>query len=386
MGPSRSRRRRLHFRPFHWSTSRDRPVMPGCLFRQLTRTSVAVFLSLAVDAPIAGAQATLADWDLICFCNSRVSTPHFVVRMDSNGAILYAARISITREQLTRAGVPATSTAIQLLRDWGLLTQRGDTLRTAFPVLGGDRITQLRTDLRAAASAMLPRLRPSVDSITAALVARGTPQAAYAVVFSYVLDHLVWERFGDAAAVPSQIDVEHPFWNGAFWAVNPKRVNAPGTNSYPIDSTSVLVTWTDSTLDLLRPLQAPATVTALARAARAPNAADIPESLRPYALFNRDGAPGFAVVRTSEDHALMHASQSLATQVADGVRAWLRGVSMGSRLDTADPRLALLVTYHEFMWELLDALEASGAVTKPPILRSAPRAELVAPLITVITK
>lgn len=335
---------------------------------------------------MASAQATLADWDLICFCNSRVSTPHFVVRMDGNGAILYAARSSITREQLTRAGVPATSTAIQLLRDWGLLTQRGDTLRTAFPVLGSDRMTQLRHDLRAAASAMLPRLRPSVDSITAALATRGTPQAAYAVVFSYVLDHLVWEDFGDAAAVPAQIDVEHPFWNGAFWAVSPKRVNAPGTNSHRTDSTSVLVTWTDATLDLLRPLQAPATVASLARAARMANADDIPESLRPYALFRRDGAPAFAVVRTSENDALMRASHSLATQVADGVRVWLRDVDVGSRLDTADPRLALLVAYHEFMWELLDTLEASGAVTKPPILRSAPRAALVAPLITVITK
>jgi hypothetical protein len=354
--------------------------------RQLTVTAFAVFLSLAADARVAAAQNTLADWDLICFCNSRVSTPQFVVRMDANGIILYAARNGTTLEQLTRAGVPATSTAIQLLREWGLLTQRGDTLRTAFPVLGGDRMTTLRRDLRVAANAMLPPLRPSVDSITAALAARGTSQSAYAVVFSYVLDHLVWEEFGEAADVPAQIDLEHPFWNGAFWAVSPKRTNAPGTNSYRADSTSILVMWTDSTLDLLRPLQSRANVTSIVRVLRSANAGDMPESLRPYALFRRDGSPGFAVVRTGGDDELTRASRSMATQVADGVRLWLRGVDVPERLDTRDPRLALLVTYHEFMWELLDALEASGAVTKPAILRSSPRAELVAPLITLLTK
>ncbi len=354
--------------------------------RQLIASGCGVLIALGAEAPVAAAQGTLADWDLICFCNSRVSTPHFVVKMDANGAILYAARNGITREQLTQAGVPATSTAIQLLRDWGLLTQRDDTLRTAFPVLGGERMTALRRDLRAAANAMLPGLRPSVDSITAALASRGTPESAYAVVFSYVLDHLVWDQFGDAADVPAQIDVEHPFWNGAFWAVSPTRLNAPGTNSYHADSTTVLVAWTDSTLELLRPLQSRANVALLARALDPPGARDIPESLRPYALFRRDGSPAFAVVRTRDDDALTRASHSLATQVAEGVRAWLGDVDIGARLDTRDPRLALLVTYHEFMWELLGVLEASAAVTKPAILRGRPRADLVAPLIIVLMK
>jgi hypothetical protein len=304
--------------------------------------------------------------------------------MEANGAILYAAQNGITRKQLASSGVPASSTAIQLLLDWGLLTQRSDTLRTAFPVLGGDRMTALRRDMRIAANSMLPRLRPLVDSITAVLTARGTPQSAYAIVFSYVLDGLVWEQFGDAADVPAQIDVEHPFWNGAFWAVNPKRTNPPGTNSYRADSASIRVLWTDSLLDLLRPLQSDANRTALGRALRLGNVNDIPESLRPYALFRGDGSPAFAVVRSAGDDELARAARSLASQVANGVRLWLRGVDIERRLDTHDPRLALLVTYHEFMWEFLNALEAAGAVTKPMILRSTPRAELVAPLIVFV--
>lgn len=359
-------------------------MMPGRQSRHLAVVTFAVCFSCAAPPRVAPAQVTLADWDLVCFCNSRVNTPHFIVRMEANGAILYAARNGITRQQLGSTGVPASSTAIQLLRDWGLLTPRGDTLRTALPVLGGDRMTMLRRDLRGAADSMLPRLRPLVDSITAVLAARGTPESAYAVVFSYILDGLVWEEFGDAADVPAQLDVAHPFWNGAFWAVHPKRMNAPGTNAYWVDSVGMRVMWTDSTLALLRPVQSSANRTALARALRSANVNDIPESLRAYALFRGDGSPAFAVVSSVEDDELAQASRSLARQVAEGVHRWLRGVDMSERLDTRDPRLALLVTYHEFMLELLDALEAAGAVTKPAVLRAPLRAELVAPLIVVV--
>lgn len=103
-----------------------------------------------------------------------------------------------------------------------------------------------------------------------------------------------------------------------------------------------------------------------------------------YALFRSDGLPAFAVVSSRENDELTRTSHSLAVQVADGVRLWLRDVNLAERLDTHDPRLALLVTYHEFMWELLDALGAAGAVTKPTILRSTPRAELIAPLIVIV--
>src|SRR5262245_12222541 len=147
--------------------SRRRLVTPLRPSRPRTGMMFAMVLWLAVDVRVAAAQTTLADWDLICFCNSRVSTPHFVVKMEANGAILYAARNGMTRDQLARSGVPATNTAIQLLLDWGLLAQQGDTLKTAFPVLDADRMTAFRRDLRAAATAMLPRLRPSVDSISA---------------------------------------------------------------------------------------------------------------------------------------------------------------------------------------------------------------------------
>jgi hypothetical protein len=65
----------------------------------MTSSCARLVVSLLALTPfVLGAQATsLADFDLICFCNSRVSTPHFVVRMDDNGAILYTARAGATR-------------------------------------------------------------------------------------------------------------------------------------------------------------------------------------------------------------------------------------------------------------------------------------------------
>jgi hypothetical protein len=223
-------------------------------------------------------------------------------------------------------------------------------------------MTTLRRELAAQARTLLPALMPEVRTIMASLSANGMSHSAYSVVFSYVLDGLVWQQFGDAADVRAQIDAEHPFWNGAFWAVSPKRGNAPGTNSYRVDdSTRVLMTWTDSTLALLRPLQDKAALTS----------------------FVSRG--GLLVLDERRDTPLMRSSRAMAHDVADAMRAWVSHADLEKLEDTRDPRLGLLIAYHEFMWELLDALVADGVLQPPALLAPpVPSTRDVAPLIIVL--
>src|SRR3954468_16129691 len=114
------------------------PSNPGTsaehrLSRLSRRFIVVGLLILAVTPSRALAQAapSIGDWDLVCFCNSRVRTPHFIVQMDNNGEILYAARAGTTREALQRAGIRASESQLRLLEDWSLLSDSAGVLRTA---------------------------------------------------------------------------------------------------------------------------------------------------------------------------------------------------------------------------------------------------------------
>jgi hypothetical protein len=83
----------------------------------------------------------LSQWDLICFCVTSVNTPHFAVRADTNGRILYLAQNPITKAQLQQdLGVPVLESQLALLSDWRLLKHDGETYVTNIPILGPEKI------------------------------------------------------------------------------------------------------------------------------------------------------------------------------------------------------------------------------------------------------
>lgn len=344
---------------------------------------------LLLGGSVSAQTGSIRDWDLICFCNSRTSTPHPVVRMDNNGAILFAAKDGVSLAGLKSLGIPITESQVRLLEDWSLVAERDGVLRTAFPVLGAERIVALRGELRQLARKTVSSLRPLVDSIVRNVSGRGYPEASYAVVFSYVLDGLVWDRlWPDSTLVSDRITVERPFWNGAFWAVDPKRSNAPGTNSARgDDSTLVLLTWTDATLPLLRTVQQRDNLNGLIQALRTGSAQPIPAALEPYGFIRPDGKPGVLVIRERDGDLLSRLSLALADNVAREMTQWLATAGIAERLGTSNPGLGVLIAYHEFMWELLDELVDSGMVRKPPVLElAAPAPADVRPLITLVVK
>src|SRR3954452_10067825 len=91
-------------------------------------------IALFAAAPAPADPADLKEFGLICFCTSRVATPHGLVRTGNNGRVLLLARRGATKSQIISAGEPASDAQLAKLRKWGLLTRKGARYRTAFPV------------------------------------------------------------------------------------------------------------------------------------------------------------------------------------------------------------------------------------------------------------
>src|SRR3954447_23386954 len=102
---------------------------------QFNRIFLAISTVAASPVQAQSVPADLNQFGLICFCNSRVATPHFIIPLDDNGRVLFLARNGATREQLAQAGAPISASQIQLLKDWELLAEKDKVLKTAFPVL-----------------------------------------------------------------------------------------------------------------------------------------------------------------------------------------------------------------------------------------------------------
>src|SRR6185295_10917128 len=102
---------------------------------------------------------------------------------------------------------------------------------------------------------------------------------------------------------------------------------------------------------------------ALLRALHGGNLALLPSDIAALGLLRPDGTPAVVVIRRHDPIAVT--GQALAGAVASDFSAWMRRANLAQQLGVQDAGLATLVGYHEYMWELLDAVVENKVVTVP---------------------
>lgn len=316
--------------------------------------------ALAQDPP-----DDLGKWGLHCFCLTARHTPQRVIRMDDNGRLLRHAVGGATLGELRARGLTVTDSQVLLLRTYGLLDQTGERLTTTFPVIGPEALDPLRARLRQLAKATAPSLADDARAIAEQLRATGYPDHAYAVVFGYALDGLVWDELRLRGALPDiTLDLDHPIWRGAFWALYPERSGVPGTNEARLGDRTIVSVWTDRTsgpLDtLIGPTEGPA-----------------PTAVRPW--LSR--VPTLHAVAGDRIH---EAAQQLAVRTASALMDMPDGKALLAAVPHASRQEAVLILAHEFIWDLMEDLVRVGAIRAPAVLNAVdPTPDQLTPLLFI---
>ena len=280
--------------------------------------------------------ADLARWGLHAFALGARSTPHPIVAMDDNGALLYHARHGATPAELAEHGITPSESRLELLRVYGLIETDGDVVTTAFPVVGPEILDELRPRVRQEAAALVPRIRADVGAIAAELHRRGHPGHDYAVVFGHAVDGLLWDRLRAHGLAPTtELSVERPFWNGAFWAIYPPNEGGAGVNELPGPEATLVMVWTHDTNRALW---------------------DLARTEEGRRLLAAPTAQNKIPVLAPEDGDVLH-RHSLS--IAETITGALRSTDLLSAIPDATPKESTLVLAHELIWslmrELLDA-------------------------------
>lgn len=327
---------------------------------RLSRLVLLAIPALAASAAQAqDAPADLNQFGLICFCNSRISTPHRLVAMDNNGQLLFAARNGVTREQLQASGIAFTESQLVMLKDWGLLTEKAKRLTTNFPVLEPSRMDALRAKLNPIAEQLVPKVQPDVLAIKAELKRRHQEQWLYAALFSYVLDGKLWNSLESTGNLPNtDISIEHPFWSGTFWAVYPKQDDMPGTNSRRVGDAAADFLWSPATVSESNKLQSSDAVMSWLKA--------LSDHSPAAALPFSGTAP--LVIREYANDPIFTAGVHMANQIGPV----LGSADFSAELPQADASQRLLIATHEFIWILLADLVRTHRIGIPPVLSKGP--------------
>jgi len=314
----------------------------------------------------------LADWSLHCFCIAARRTPDAVIRLDCNGRLLLAASQGIALGELRERGLLVADSQLLLLREFGLIEIEGDQVRTAFPILDPLTITGIRAALRDDAARLVASWDAELAAIHRILSDRNLRNHAFAIVFGYVLDGMLWTLLRYRRAVPeTALTIEQPYWRGAFWALWPPRQASAGTNELRTASARLVMTWTPATAAALAhlardPALAADLLTSGMRAAR--GAAEIQTlHLQGTADGDRWRVPA---IRTGVDGPLAQAGGRMVLAIEASLASFGESAGLDAALRAAgvhDSKIATVIIAHELIWEIAELLIAERKVERPAV-------------------
>ncbi|WP_413334484.1 hypothetical protein ACH82I_17610 [Brevibacterium sp. GP-SGM9] len=305
----------------------------------------------AVSAP----PPDLSEWALHAFCLGARSSPHPVVAMDDNGRILYYAVGGIDMDRLMELGLKPNESQLALMKAYRLLTVEDGRLTTSFPVVGPQVMGELRRDIRAISADVTQSIRRDSEEMCAELARRGHAHHGYAVVFGHAVDGLVWEQLRDQ--LPStKLSLERPFWNGAFWAIHPRRDDAAGVNEHPWSEGTLVSVWSARIAFELRSF--------------------LTESAVGRLTHNADGV--LPVIHSDDSDELHRHGKLIAERLAEAILCDPRSKALSERIVGTHPGESLLIFAHELIWDLMDCLVEATPLVRPRALDngSAPASDL----------
>lgn len=318
------------------------------------------------------------------------SGPQSVLDVDNNVELVFACQTPQDLQTLQSRKIEVTESQLLLLAAWHLLEQDDQgRFQTSFPILGPSKTAELRRMARQAAEKIASELDPDIHRFLNVLESRGWQKNGFTLLFSLVLDGLVWDILEERGTVPPrEISAESPFWAGTVWVLYPQRALSCGTNTVAEGGLAVKINWSPQAIPQMHLLVTGRGMEALFSAARSGGASNDPQVRRMfqgYGLFDEKGTWVVPNLRANaETDPVYGASQRLAARVAERLDEGQRSDAL-QRLIGAGARSDLVIIfYHELMWELLDLLDERNLVHLPGILRGEAQREQVGQLVFIV--
>lgn len=327
-----------------------------------------------------GVVPTFGDYEFHQFITSSGASPQSIVKLDNNGELVLAGVGGKTRAQWQAAGIEFAESQIMLLKAWRLLEEQEDVLRTTFPILNAEKTNELRRYSRALAPTLNRRLKPDILRFIGVLDAMGRKENTYTLLFSYVLDDLVWDHLSEQGLLGErEITAETPFWAGEVWATYPPRSFSMGTNTVADRGIALKVNWTKKALPKMMPFVADwENLLRLFNDYVEKGYAEDEQAkavFAPFALFDDAGRFTVPVIQVADTDSLYVVSSLIAENVAREASTLLDLPGLTEKFGFRDEEQTLVVLYHDLMWDMMDDLEKEGLVRKPVAFASPEQAE-----------
>jgi hypothetical protein len=316
------------------------------------------------------------NWEDICFCTMNNSYhPSSIVSADNNLQLLLALKNGRTRKQLDSLKIPCLKSQLLLLVSQHLLRKTDGIYKTVIPILDSGQTAQLRKQSQFVARGIYPEIEKGCRNLVAHLSEQNRSRNAYSIMFSYVLDGLIWDRFKKEGIV-KEWDTAG-IWSGNYWFLTPKRpVDCGGTNIVSNKKFAFKWNWSyaekvtdgfwNKNLEMLFPLTQGNTI---------PDK-EIIDRFSALGFFDKDLHLTIPVIDEKENNTLYLLSVNIIDKLLPAFMAKTDIETLKTSYKFSDNSETVVIFYHEVMFDLMDLLLEQQVIQMPTAFKYSEKATL----------
>ena len=316
------------------------------------------------------------DYHTVQWISYRGYTPIKIMRLDNNSDIILACRYGKTREQLKQMGIEVIESQLKLLQIFKLISIKDGLIKTTFPILEPRLTGQMRSQSKKWARDLEKLIRPDVLKLLGILKSLGREKNAYPIVFAYVLDGMIWKDFKVADLVHSlKITTEKPFWAGEIWSYYPPRDFRSGTNTFQRGKYALKQNWNATANPMLKPfyrefLKLDKKIVGQILDKGLVHDPEVRKTFAKFGMCDDTGQLLIPVIKEEKNNKLYQLSRHISKTLADQVTAIVPLEQLKEKYEFRDIQQALVVVYHEIMWDLMEELKKNTGIKIPLFCKS----------------
>ena len=314
-------------------------------------------------------------WEEICFCSRNNSFhPSTITNADNNWQLLLAMKNGLTLKELDSLQIPYKQSQLLLLRSQRLLSRNDDIYKTSIPILADDQTISLRKQSLAVANSMYPEVEKECEELVAYLTNQQQSTNAFSILFSYILDGLIWEKFEKEGLIEKRDGTY--IWSGNYWFITPKRPFQCGSNSYSEGKYVFTFNWSDladKLMDDFYGADFDLLMERLKKEGKITNKEFIDEFSN-FGFFDNKTNLTVPIIAESDKNELYVLSNKIIDKLLPAFLKSTNIESIQKNYAFKNGSETIVVFYHEVMWDLLNLLVEKQVVQMPIIFKSPDKA------------
>lgn len=298
------------------------------------------------------------------FVDCRMSHPGHFLNLGNNWEIVNVCKSGKSIDELKAMNIKHSQKQLNNLIACNLLQFDNNKYITAFPLFNEKETKEIRAISKNISNDIFKIIEKDFNILMNEVEKQGFKKNLYTILFSYVMDDLVWKELENRKIVTMRvIDVENPFWAGNIWFMA-KRNFSCGTNTYDADNNYLLkINWSENQTVLINSFPQETFLQSLSQGKH--TNLSLIDIANKYGITDLNGNITVPVIERNDNDKIHVISKKIANDITDYIVNQYNYDEFVKTYNINSKNESIVILFHEIMWDLLDVMQEKNLLSMP---------------------